>query len=255
MRKSLLLCPLVGLFFACAATGASRGTAPGEEEHPSVAPAEVETAADKAPQQAALDRFIERLDRKAAAIRTLQADLTITNYYTFSGRKSVRSGGIYIRKPSDIFLDLKKDYPRKVWLTGSEIVDYNPDLGTAVKVELAKDGKKPEIIGLSTGFAELGNRFILTLDEPSGEKPACRILTLVPKPDVKADFTSTQLYIDAETLLPVKIVQKDSELDLVKTWGLSNIKENPRLPARLFKPRLARGTDVTVKKLGKWDGP
>jgi outer membrane lipoprotein-sorting protein len=232
--------------------------------------APVETEAAAAPAEAAptgeavatetisditeLEVFIRRVDEKADELRTLEAEVTYTKAEGFSGRESVYSGKVYVRKPHGMFVDFRKPYPRKVWFSENEILDYKEDLNTAEKVTLAEDGETPEIIGLTARFGEMRDRFAMSLEKKSRDGREFDVLTLVPLPDVEADFTSAEVEIDAVTLLPVKVEMKDDELDQTKTLEFSAIKENPRLRASVFEPKLRRDTDVEEFHLGDWKG-
>jgi outer membrane lipoprotein-sorting protein len=209
-----------------------------------------------APSDPALDDLLARMDARAKEIKTIEADISITNKENFSGRQSVRSGKVYVRKPDDLLLDLAKPYPRKIWITAKEIVDYRSDLNTGDRITLASDdaGNRPQVIGLSTTAAELRRDFTLTLAPPA-EKPARYVLTLVPKEGVKMDFTSADLTIDAKTLLPVSIVQFDKDSDDSKTFTLTNVKENPRLSGALFTPKFAPNPEIESHEPADWKGP
>jgi outer membrane lipoprotein-sorting protein len=200
-----------------------------------------------------LDGVLARMDARAKEIQTLEADITITNVENFSGRQSVRSGKVYVRKPDDLALDITKPYPRKIWITAKEILDYRPDLKTGDRVALAKDAERPQVIGLSTTAADLKESFDITL-APTNEKPKEYTLTLVPKAGVKADFTSAEVTISAATMLPLVIVQKNKDLDETKTYAFENTKVNPRLPDSVFEPKLPKDADIQDHE-GDWKGP
>ena len=203
----------------------------------------------------ALDDLLARMDGRAKDIKTVEADITITNEETFSGHKTDRSGKLYVKKPDTLLLDLVKPWPRRIWISSREIVDYRPDFKTGDRIILADDsGERPQVIGLSTTSDELRRDFHITL-APPGEKPAAYLLTLVPKESVSVDFTSAEVTIDAATLLPTTIIQKNAALDEVKTYALSEVKVNPRLSDRLFEPDLPKGADVEEHKVGDWKGP
>lgn len=239
MGKQLVIVLLAAFCLACAVAGGA-----------------VEDAAPPATDAAetALDKFIARMDARAVEIETLEADLTYTRRENFSERESVHTGKVHVRKPSDMHIEFTEPYPRHIWISADYIVDYKVDLNSAEKIELA-DENRPEIIGLSTRFGELRGDFDMTLEEPSEARPSTCILTLTPAEGVEADLTSAVVEVDAESLLPVRVTEKDSRLDVDKTYAFTNIRENPRLRAGLFKPALRRDTAVTLHELGDWKGP
>ena len=200
-----------------------------------------------------LNDLLTRMDAKAREIKTLEADITVTNVENFSGRHFERTGKIRVRKPSDLFLDLEKPYPRKVWISAAEIVDYRPDLKTGNRLKLAAGSDRPQVIGLSTTAAELKESFDITLAPPN-EKPKEYSLTLVPKAGVKVDFTSAEVMIDAATLLPVTIVQKNKDLDETKTYAFTGTKVNSRIADSLFEPKFPKDADIQEDD-GDWTGP
>ena len=211
-------------------------------------------AAGAGGQDQALEEFLRAIDERAESLETLEAGLTYTRRENFSGRTSVSTGRVYVRKPSDMFIEFTEPYPRRIWIRTDQIVDYKVDLNSAEVVELAPD-KNPEIIGLSTRFLELQENFHMTLGPEDDQRPSRRVLTLVPAEDVEADFTTAEVEIDTERLLPVSVTEKDGRLDVDKIFAFSDIRENPRLRAALFTPSLRRDTDVTVHELGDWTGP
>jgi len=239
MRNAGLSVLLAGLCLACAAAGSA------VEDAASAAPAETDPA---------LEKFLARMDARAGEIDTLEAGLTYTRYEKFSERESVNTGKVYIRKPSDMYIEFTQPYPRRIWIRADYIVDYKVDLNSAERIELA-DENRPEIIGLSTRFGELKGDFDMTLEEPSEARASTYILTLTPADGVEADFTSAVVEVDAESLLPVRVTEKNSRLEVDKTYTFTDIRENPRLRAALFKPDLRRDTAVTLHELGDWKGP
>ena len=238
MNNLVLSLLLAALWLACAAAGSAVEEAP---------------AARGAGET--LDEFIARMDARAEEIETLEADLRYARREEFRPeRERVSTGKIYVRKPSDMYIEFTDPYPRRIWITDDYIVDYKVDLNSAEKVELA-DENRPEIIGLSTRFSELKGDFRMELARPGGDHPSGYILTLTPAEGVEADFTSASVEVDAESLLPVRVTEKNSRLKRDKIYTFTNIRENPRLSDRLFTPDLRRDTSVTVHEPGDWKGP
>lgn len=203
---------------------------------------------------AALEALLKEMDARAAEIRTLSADITITNRENFSGRESTRSGKLYLRKPGELFLDLvEKTYPRKIWILPDRLVEYNPDLGTAHVMELDSEaGADKGVIGLDTTSEQLRDGFYVSLGASDDE--SVHLLQLVPKV-ARTDFSSAGVTLDAGTLLPVKVVQENADLDETKTFVLTNVRENPRLRDGLFEPNLPRGTSIETFEGESWRGP
>ena len=158
-----------------------------------------------------------------------------------------------MRKPHSLLLDLATPYPRKIWISADAIVDYRVDLKTGDRVKFAQGAEKPKVIGISTTSAELRESFDLSLAAP-GERPKEYMLTLIPKEGVKTDFTSAEVTLDAATLLPISIVQKNADLDETKTYSFSDFKVNPRLAEGLFEPKLPSDADIQEAE-GDWKGP
>jgi outer membrane lipoprotein-sorting protein len=259
VKTTAFLTAMVLLFVSAAAADvpadetAGAATQPEAVSETPAAPGE--SAADVAPVDAELDAFLEKLDRRQAEIERLSADITITNVERFSGGRSARprSGRIYVRKPDSIFIDFTEPRLRKIWICDKEIVDYKPALSTAERVLLGEGADGPEIIGVSTTFADLRERFDFALTEPSDDD-ARYTLTLTPRPGLAADFTEAEIRIDAESLLPVEIVQKDDKAGIDKTFTLSRLKVNPRLSDGLFEVKLKSSVDVEEYRLGDWKG-
>ena len=238
MGKKLALVFMAACWLACAVAGGTPG----------------EPAAQSRAAGAALDDFLARMDARSLELETLEADLSYSRRENFSGRESVSTGKMQVRKPSQMHIEFTEPYPRHIWIDEDYIVDYKVDLNSAEKIELSAENR-PEIIGLSTRFGELRDDFTMSLEIPGGDHPSSYILTLEPAEGHDADFTSAEVEVDAESLLPVRVVEKNSRLDVDKTFAFSDIRENPRLQARLFEPRLRRDTAVTVRERGDGKGP
>ena len=247
LRKLVVVIAGVSILASAALAGESLSPAPPSSRDKG-APAEVAST------DSALEALLARMDAKARETKTLQADITVTNTENFSGRQSVRSGKIYVRKPSDLFLDLESPYPRKIWISSDAVTDYRPDLKTGDRVKLAAGAQRPQVIGLSTTADELRQSFNITLAPPN-EKPKEYTLTLTPKENAKVDFTSAEVEIDAATLLPVSIVQKNKDLDETKTYTFVAVKVNPRLAESLFEPKFPRDADIQEHEGEGWKGP
>ncbi len=207
------------------------------------------------PVDAELEALLGRMDKASAEVTTIEADITITHTENFSGRESVRAGKIYVKKPSDMLIDLATPVARKIWISKEELVDYRSDLKTGARVKLTGDDTAgSQVLGLSTTSAELRESFVITL-MPPGEKPAQYVLTLTPREGVKADFTEAVVTVDAKSLLPVPIEEKNSELDESKVYALSKTKKNPRLGDELFTPKFAKDAEIDDFTPGEYEGP
>lgn len=252
--RYVLSCLLMLAFAAPLSAGEVDAEASGTKAAPAAekeAPAATEASA--APAGDELSDFLAKVDAKAEKLRSLSADLTYTRSEEFSNRARKRTGRIRMKKPDRLYIEFDRPYPRRIWITEKLIFDYKPDLNTAEKVILAEGGGGPEIIGLTTPLGELRERFDMELQGPS-EPGGRSILILKPKEGVRADFTTARVFVDAKSLLPVKIVQKDERLGVTKTFEFSDIKENPKLPDKLFVPDVAKNTDVAEHRLGQWKG-
>jgi len=206
----------------------------------------------------ALDALLARMDAKAKETKTVEADIAITTSDNFSGHETVRVGKLYLKKPDSIFIDLVRtdvSYPQKIWINSKEIVNYRPDQNTGEKMTLGDEKKEQAtVIGLSTTSAELRADFSMAL-RPAPENAKEYVLVLTPKPTIKVDFTSAEVTIDSATLLPVKIIETNAELEEVKTYALSNVKVNPRLADRLFTPNYPKSADIEELSGADWKGP
>jgi outer membrane lipoprotein-sorting protein len=267
MRIAVIVSVICILVVSACSASASVEAAPGiESTTASIQPAgamesSAETAqpapAPAAPNPA-LDSLLAQMDRRTTEIKTLSADITITTQEAIpGGRKSVRIGKLYIRRPNDLYLDLRENsYPRKIWISADAIVDYSPDLNSAIKVELPRDAAgRPAIIGLSTTSKELREDFDMTAEAPTPTHPNTYTLTLTPKVGRRfRDFTSAAVTLDAHSLFPSRIVQKNADTGIDKIYDISAIDENPRLPAKTFEPNLSSKASVETYTMEKWKG-
>ena len=216
---------------------------------------DAESTAAQVDTSAELDAVLARMDERTKNIRTMQAELVITKIEEFSGRKSQRAGTVYMRKPSDLYVELSEQgYPRRVWVSDKRLVDYRPDLKSAIEVALDGGGqKRPVVLGLATTAKELRENFHLTL-EPPAENPETYTIKLAPRDERDFGFTSAEIVLDAKTLAPRQVIQRKSDLEEVETFDISGVKENPRLRDSVFEPNLPRGTSVDTYEAGKWKG-
>jgi len=212
--------------------------------------------AEAAPLSPQIEGLLKNMDKRAESIKTLRADISIVSQEDIAGgRSSRRNGQMFMRKPDSIFLDLNENgYPRKVWILADKIVDYSPDLNSAIEVDLESSAGRPMVLGLSTTSDQLRENFDMGLDSPTIEHPDTYILTLTPKADKHFDFTSADVVLDATTLMPERIVQKNADTGITKTYEIYSAMENAKIRDNVFVPELPSNVSVQKYGLGEWKG-
>ena len=239
-KKLIVLILTMLLISACYATDCNR---------PAPCPAEKKTM---------VESILNKLNEKAADLKTYQAKIQWTNTQPLFETVTIRKGNLYyLKDPNNSklrinFETLKTDDSKEqmhredflfdgVWL---ERIDYENKTVSFNQLAHANAPVEPfemvsryfPILGFS-GTEDLKKQFTIEYIEPEEKAHDLpTLLCLTPKPDsrYKDDYTQIDFWIDEETNLPVKIITNSNETDIFEI-SFSDIKINKKLKSNIFK--------------------
>jgi outer membrane lipoprotein-sorting protein len=195
-----------------------------------------------------LEAALGRMDRAAATLKDLSADLKRTHHVAVINEDTPDSGEIFIKrpKPHELLLrvDIKMPDPKQVAIDAHRAEIYYPKSKTVEVYELGKYKKLADeilLLGFGSTSKDLAEGYTIKLGgaETLNEQKTTR-LELTPKSD-ELHLTRVDLWISDSTGVPVeqKLLWPGGDFDIAT---YSNMKINPKLPDSAFKIAIPPGT-------------
>lgn len=222
----------------------------------------------KLTQQSSLDDVLNALDRRGRDLRSISADVKMTDVDLALNDKTARSGSFKLQNRTDgstrahIVFDRKMIEDRTIsekieyLLDGGKLIDRNYRTKTQTtrtvlrpgeKVNLLKLGEGPFPLPIGQKPEEVLAQFEVTKIAPAADDPEGTLhLQLVPKPKTSfaRKFQSIDAWVKLDDELPVRIKTIDFNGNSERVTDLSNVKINPDL----------QDADFTLPKLeGDWN--
>ena len=215
----------------------------------------------------ALDRVLQNLQDKAAALKSYQVNIDYVFQQPLLDSQQRRTGVLSYAKSdkrSNLRIDFrtlqqdeekKQDYVQQYFFDGVWLWEIDHQLKTVVRRQLAEPNQPLDAFSLASkrlpvlGFSkveDLRDQFEIELVAEPGAQPAPRRhLHLKVKPDsvYKDDYVSIDLWIDGKIGLPVRVQAVTPEEDVYEI-KLTEPKVNATLDSTLFQVDIPRGFSV-----------
>jgi outer membrane lipoprotein-sorting protein len=195
-----------------------------------------------------LNDTLDKLDRSAAAFKSVTADLKQTAHTAVINEDNVESGTIHIKraKPGDtrMLVEFTKPDAKLVQLQGKALDIFLPKLNTVQEYDVGKNRALLEqflLLGFGTTRKDLeaANDLKFGGSDTLNGKSAVR-LDLTPKSaDIRKQVTKIELWLSPETAYPLghKVHQPGGDYQL---FQFENLKMNPDLPDSALKLKLPK---------------
>jgi hypothetical protein len=281
MTTKAILFPAVGLLLgACAAAGQTvppgapavrAAGAPAPASRPATWPA-------SQPVDPNALRILQDLETAGQKYATLQADVRLHVEKTLVGDEETSTGKIIVARggPSapDRFYVRFDTLQQGDGPTRKEVVEYALDgqwvtlakhaIKDLKRWQVSYPGQKVELLRLGKGPFQIpfGQKAddVLTYFHPTTRPPArgdpngTLYVNLVTRPQFKdeIDYIQTQMWVDRQSLLPVKVVTFNKNKDIT-TVTFSNVQTNPKVDEKLFiiDYKASDGWTITIEPLPK----
>jgi outer membrane lipoprotein-sorting protein len=193
-----------------------------------------------------LGQVLTRFDQVQAQIRTLSAEFVQTTRSPLLKDAIVAQGQFFLTKPDSVLWEYSAPEPMRFVVAGGEYTGYFPERKRAEKRDIKRWSEQLfRFFGVGQGSKELGKFYEIALGETGPDETSTYLLVLSPKKHrVRKRFDEVKLWVDATTLLPVRIdyVGKDGNEREIR---LVNTRLNPDLAAGLYDVTIPAGVPIT----------
>jgi len=241
--SSLILAPSSLLFAAPAATTA-----------PTTTPARTAAEAGR------VDALLDKLDARGKKLSDFTADLKLTTIDNSLGDESARLGHVAYQRKADGSARLRVVFDQKILgdnppkkerleylLADGWLIERDYRLKKEISRQVAKPGEKVNLLKLGEGpfplplgqdKAEVHKLFTVQWIAPAEGDPAGSAhLQLVPRPDSQFSrkFQSLDVWVSADSDMPVRIQTVDRNGATTTTTDLSHVQVNTNPPEDTFR--------------------
>lgn len=246
----LVSVPTVG---CAAARAADDGPSPaGAPSAPAPPPAPA-VAADGLSADSSLDQILDALDRRGRDIKTLRADVRLTDNDLAMGDKVARTGTFILENKADgssrahVLFKVKEEGEKgekktaekiEYVLDGGKLIDRNYTKSTQTTQVVLRPGEKMNLLKLGEGpfplpigqsKEEVHRAFDAKKIDAAKDDPAGTVhVQLVPKPDTSLarKFKLIDVWVNAKEQMPQRITTLEPNETNERVVDLSNVKLN-----------------------------
>jgi hypothetical protein len=254
MNKNLTT-KLIGVLLAVVVACGSAAAQPPATGPTSAAPA----SAQSQPADPNVVKILKNLERVGEKYATLSADVRYLVDHTMTGDEELRTGKVIIARgrgtePDRLYIafdTLKQGEGQTIQdkieyaLDGQWLTEAKYRIKTLTRYQVAKPGEKMELFRLGKGpfpmpFGQKADE-VLTYFQASTRPPiksdpnGTVYVKLVTRPQYKDElsFLVAEMWVDANTFLPVKLVTANKNKDIA-TANFSNVVANEKVDPKLF---------------------
>jgi outer membrane lipoprotein-sorting protein len=198
------------------------------------------------PRSQSLDRVLARFDEVQGRIRTLSAEFTQTTRSPLLKDPIVAQGRFYLTKPDSVLWEYQSPEPMRFVVAEGSYTGYFPQRKRAETRDIKRWSEQLfRFFGVGQGSKELGKFYDLALGDPGPDGKGAYLLVLSPKKRrVRKNVDEVRLWVDASTLLPVRIDYMGRDGNQRELRFL-NTRVNPDLAAGLYDVKIPAGVPIT----------
>jgi outer membrane lipoprotein-sorting protein len=193
-----------------------------------------------------LSQVLARFDEVQGQIRTLSAEFIQTTRSPLLKDPIVAKGQFYLTKPASVLWEYATPEPMRFVVSDGTYTGYFPGRKRAEKRDIKRWSEQLfRFFGVGQGSKELGKFYEITLGEAGPDEHGTYLLVLSPKKHrVRKRFDEVKLWVDAATLLPVRIdyAGKDGNQREIR---LLNTRLNPDLAAGIYNVAIPADVPIT----------
>jgi outer membrane lipoprotein-sorting protein len=195
---------------------------------------------------ASLPEVLARFDQIQGQIRTLSAEFVQTTRSPLLKDPMIAKGRFYLTKPDSVLWEYSAPEPMSFVVARGEYTGYFPDRKRAEKRDIKRWSEQLfRFFGVGQGSKELGKFYEISLGAADPKEGGSYVLVLSPKKRrVRKNVDLVKLWVDAATLLPVRIdyFGKDGSGREIR---FLNTRMNPDLAAGLYDVQIPAGVPIT----------
>jgi outer membrane lipoprotein-sorting protein len=198
------------------------------------------------PRSPSLDRVLARFDEVQGRIRTLSAEFTQTTRSPLLKDPIVAQGRFYLTKPDSVLWEYQSPEPMRFVVAEGSYTGYFPQRKRAETRDIKRWSEQLfRFFGVGQGSKELGKFYDLALGDPGPDGKGAYLLVLSPKKRrVRKNVDEVRLWVDASTLLPVRIDYMGRDGNQ-RELRFVNTRLNPDLASGLYDVKIPAGVPIT----------
>ena len=193
-----------------------------------------------------LNQVLTRFDQVQGQIRTLSAEFIQTTRSPLLKDPIIAKGQFYLTKPDSVLWEFQAPEPMRFVVAEGAYTGYFPERKKAEKRDIKRWSEQLfRFFGVGQGSKELGKFYELALGDPGSDEKDAYLLVLSPrKRRVRRNVDEVRLWVDASSLLPVRIdyVGRDGN---ERELRFLNTRLNPDLAAGLYNVKIPAGVPIT----------
>lgn len=203
-------------------------------------------APDFAPTRAGdadLESVLERFDRVQSSIRTLTAELRVTNHHRLLVEPEVNVGRLYLTKPAALRWEFETPETMRFIIADDFYTGYFPDQRKAERKNIKRWSEHLfRYFGLGQGSRELRKFYTIRLGQ--SDVPGTHLLVLDPKKRrARKRIEDVRFWVDAETMLP-RMVEYRSEEGNRRLVEFESIRVNTEIAQSLYRIDLPEDVEI-----------
>jgi len=182
-----------------------------------------------------LDKLLVDFDRVQDSIRTLSAEFTEPTQSTLLKDEIVAHGKLFLTKPDSVRWEYSTPEEMRFVIADDQYTGYFPLRKQAEKRDVRRWGEQLfRFLGLGQASDELSKFYTISMGEPGQQADDSVLLVLDPKKKrVRKRMESVQLWIDSDTLLPIRVRYSSNNGD-TRTVEFASMTVNPVLESSLY---------------------
>ena len=206
----------------------------------------VATAEKNSASGGTLSQVLSRFDQVQGQVRTLSAEFIQTTRSPLLKDPIVAKGQFYLTKPDSVLWEYSAPEAMRFVVAEGAYTGYFPERRKAEKRDIKRWSEQLfRFFGLGQGSKELGKFYEIALGDTGKDGEGSYLLVLSPKKRrARRTVSEVRLWIDAATLLPVRIeyAGKDGNEREIR---FLNTRLNPELAAGLYNVTIPAGVPIT----------
>jgi outer membrane lipoprotein carrier protein len=221
------------------AAPAPRPAAPATRPAPAAPPAA--SAPAPGPAASPAEALARRVQAHYEATRDLEARFQQTYAYAGFGRKQTSSGTLKVKKPGKMRWDYERPAPKVVAVTGSRLVQYEPEDRQAYVDERFDASAMSAAVTFLLGQGELAREFHLSAEAPD-------VLVLRPKePDPRVESIALTVG-EGGQVTATRVVDGAGNVNEIR---FEDVRRNAGIPDAAFTVALPPGTNLVAPPTGR----
>lgn len=184
---------------------------------------------------------VANLEKALATVTSLQADFEQTYFGATVSAPLKESGRLYLQKPGMMRWEYRDPSPQTIVFKDGLLQTYDPEENQLIRQKLPEEQVETAILGLLTGRARLGERYLVEATSFPGAAKGGRQVKLTPKEESETSYIL--LEVDGRDWLIRRAVLFDWAGNK-NEFAFSRVRTGARLDPGLFEIKVPPGCEI-----------